>query len=57
MAGCGAEPPNDYNNFPLDEAVATLPQAIQGGYVDEADTAVVGIVLLQGMSIAACSDL
>jgi len=55
LSGCGAEPPYQDDNFPLAEAVATLPQAIQGGYVDEADKAVVGIVHLQGSWVSACS--
>lgn len=37
------------------EAVGSVSQAIDGGYLDEADTSVVGIVLLVNGGVGACS--
>jgi len=49
-AGCAPEGAIDTS-----EVVRSLPQPIQGGYMDETDTAVVGVVHLAGGGIGTCS--
>jgi hypothetical protein len=51
-SGCG---PGQDGEQALAEAVATLGEPIQGGYVDELDTAAVGIVMLDGWGYSSCT--
>lgn len=54
VAGCAA-PPDDEPEVAEREADGEAPQAIQGGYADQADTAVVGVIELAGNGLATCS--
>ncbi len=51
ITGCAPEPEAQR----LAEAIATAPQAIQGGYLDDFDHHVVGMVHLSNMGLASCS--
>ncbi len=54
VAGCAA-PPDDEPEVAERAADGEASQAIQGGYADLTDTAVVGIVELSGNSLSTCS--
>ncbi|MBL9021960.1 MAG: trypsin-like serine protease [Myxococcales bacterium] len=51
LIGCAAPPDDELEEGPLSES----SDAIAGGYADSTDTAVVGIVALEGQGIAICS--
>ena len=53
FAACAPEEGPDLSQ--LDEAVASLGQPIQGGYKDDTDTAVVGLVRLNNFGISGCT--
>lgn len=51
LSGCGSGPTEP----DLEAAIASLGQPIQGGYVDETDTAVLGLAILSSGSLGGCS--
>ena len=52
FTACASPEPNPAE---LAEAVGSVTQAIEGGYLDSVDTAVVGIVTLSNGGVGACS--
>lgn len=55
VAGCAAPPDDEPERDVSDSVAGESAQAIEGGYADDVDTAVVGIVNLDGNGLSTCS--